>query len=53
VRVDFALEVGTSSESVTGQAEAPLLKTESGELSHNVTTERVDKRALASHAERH
>jgi hypothetical protein len=42
VRVDFALEVGTSTESVTVQAEAPLLKTESGELSHTVETNRLD-----------
>ena len=43
VRVDFALEVGTSTESVTVQAEAPLLKTESGELSHNFEYNRVDQ----------
>src|SRR5215469_299925 len=43
VRVDFALEVGTSTESVTVQAEAPLLKTESGELSHNFEYSRVDQ----------
>jgi len=36
VRVDFTLEVGAATESVTVQAEAPLLKTESGELSHNI-----------------
>jgi hypothetical protein len=36
VRVDFALEVGQISESVTVNADAPLLRTESGELSHNV-----------------
>ena len=42
VRVDFTLEVGTASESVTVQAEAPLLKTESGELSHTVDTSRTD-----------
>jgi Carboxypeptidase regulatory-like domain/TonB dependent receptor len=46
VRVDFALEVGTSTESVTVQAEAPLLKTESGELSHTVETSRVDNLPL-------
>jgi hypothetical protein len=43
VRVDAVLEVGSSSESVTVEADAPLLKTESGELSHNVTTEALDK----------
>ncbi len=42
VRVDFALEVGAATESVTVEAEAPLLKTESGELSHNVDYSRVD-----------
>src|ERR1700730_16807942 len=42
VRIDIALEVGSASESVTVHADAPLLKTESGELSHNVTTETID-----------
>jgi hypothetical protein len=42
VRVDFVLEVGAATESVTVQAEAPLLKTESGELSHTVDTDRLD-----------
>src|SRR5690242_18353639 len=42
VRVDFTLEVGTATESVTVQADAPLLKTESGELSHNIDYGRVD-----------
>ncbi|MDE3161291.1 MAG: carboxypeptidase regulatory-like domain-containing protein, partial [Acidobacteriota bacterium] len=42
VRVDFVLEVGSATESVTVEAEAPLLKTESGELSHNVDYNRVD-----------
>src|SRR5579883_3079709 len=41
-RVDFTLQVGAPTESVTITAEAPLLKTESGELSHNVTVDRVD-----------
>jgi hypothetical protein len=35
-RVDVALQVGNASETVTVTAEATLLKTESGELSHNV-----------------
>jgi hypothetical protein len=42
VRQDVALEVGANSETVTVNAEAPLLKTESGELSHNVTVEDAD-----------
>src|SRR6516165_8305716 len=40
VRVDFTLGVGAATESVTVQAEAPLLKTESGELSHTVEYDR-------------
>ncbi|HEY1240382.1 MAG TPA: TonB-dependent receptor [Bryobacteraceae bacterium] len=42
LRIDITLEVGAATESVTVQAEAALLKTESGELSHNVTTDTVD-----------
>ncbi len=41
-RVDVVLEIGTSNESVTVNAEAPLLKTESGDVSQNVTTAQVD-----------
>jgi len=37
-RVDVLLEVGSSTESVTVTEAAPLLKTESGELSHTVAT---------------
>jgi hypothetical protein len=36
IRIDIALEVGSSAESITVTEAAPLLKTESGELSHNV-----------------
>ncbi|MBV9507509.1 MAG: TonB-dependent receptor [Acidobacteriia bacterium] len=43
VRVDAALEVGSATEAITVQAEAPLLKTESGELSHNIDYNRVDE----------
>ena len=40
IRVDAELEVGSASESVTVNAEAaPLLKTESGELSNTIATE--------------
>ena len=42
LRIDITLEVGAATESVTVEAAAPLLKTESGELSHNVTTDTVD-----------
>lgn len=37
LREDVVLEVGSSAEAVTVTAEASLLKTESGELAHNVT----------------
>src|SRR3984893_3056378 len=36
VRIDVVLELGSSTESVTVTDATPLLKTESGELSHNV-----------------
>ena len=42
LRIDVRLEVGATSESVTVTEATPLLKTESGELSHNVTTDRLD-----------
>src|SRR5258706_15500974 len=41
LRVDVTLEVGSAAESVTVTEAAPLLKTESGELSHNMTTDKV------------
>jgi hypothetical protein len=43
LRIDVTMEVGTSTESVTITADAPLLKTESGDLSHNVPTDRLDE----------
>jgi hypothetical protein len=43
LRIDVALEVGAASESVTVQADASLLKTESGELSHTIPTARLDE----------
>jgi len=46
VRIDISLEVGSASESVTVTEATPLLKTESGELSHVVTTERMDNLPL-------
>lgn len=41
-RVDVILEIGASNESVTVTDIAPLLRTESGDVSHNVTTTQVD-----------
>src|ERR1700676_5360820 len=38
-RIDIALEVGAPTDSVTVSADAQLLKTETGDVSHNVTTE--------------
>src|SRR6516225_2689493 len=43
VRVDMALEVGAATESVTITESAPLLNTESGELSHNVDVRKMDE----------
>jgi hypothetical protein len=42
LRVDATLEVGSASESVTISAEAPMLKTEGGEISHNVSTDTLN-----------
>jgi hypothetical protein len=42
LRQDVALEVGSATEAVTVSAEVTLLKTESGELSHNVSTAQLD-----------
>ena len=41
VRVDIVLEVGAASETVTVTENASQLKTESGELSHNMETKRL------------
>ena len=41
-RIDTALEVGAATESVTVEAAAPLLKTEGGEVSHNIATQTLD-----------
>ena len=43
VRVDVALEVGSASESVTVNEAAPLLKTETGDLSHNISYKYLDE----------
>jgi hypothetical protein len=42
LRIDIALEVGAAGDSVTVEAASPLLKTESGEVSHNITSEQAD-----------
>jgi hypothetical protein len=46
LRQDIGLEVGSASEAVTVSAEVTLLKTENGDLSHNVTSERMDNLPL-------
>jgi hypothetical protein len=46
VRVDAVLEVGSSTDTVTVSAEAPLLKTESGEISHQVDFTLADQLPL-------
>ena len=46
LRIDVGLEIGNATESVTVSAAAPLLKTESGELSTNVPMERLDNLPL-------
>jgi Carboxypeptidase regulatory-like domain len=48
IRVDAALEVGNATESVTVNAEAHLLKTESGELSNTIATQTMDTLPLLS-----
>jgi hypothetical protein len=42
LRIDVPLEVGNIAETVTVNADAPLLRTESGDLSHNVTSQRLN-----------
>ncbi len=42
LRIDIALEVGNITDTVIVNADAPLLRTESGELSHNVAGERLN-----------
>ncbi len=47
-RVDVVLEVGSAAESVTVTEAAPLLKTESGELSHTVNVNTMDNLPVMS-----
>ncbi len=42
-RIDVALEVGAATESVTVEADASLLKTESADVSHNVTVQNLNE----------
>jgi len=42
LRIDITLDVGGTGESVTVESASPLLKTESGEVSHNLTTDQVN-----------
>jgi hypothetical protein len=42
VRIDVALEVGGAAEEVTVSADAPLLRTEGGDVSHTIQTDAVD-----------
>jgi hypothetical protein len=42
LRLDVVMEVGANTESVTVTESAPLLKTESGELSHNVASDTLN-----------
>ena len=49
IRIDIGLEVGNAAESVTVTEAAPLLKTESGELSHVVPIERMDNLRSEEH----
>jgi Carboxypeptidase regulatory-like domain len=42
LRIDISLEVGQATESVTVQADASQLKTESGDLAHNISVDSLD-----------
>jgi hypothetical protein len=46
VRTDVKLEVGQITETVTVEESTPLLKTETGELSHVISTDRADSLPL-------
>jgi hypothetical protein len=50
LRIDIALALGSPTETVTVSADAPLLKTESGELSHNIATDRLNDLPMLSGA---
>src|SRR5438046_2605267 len=42
LRIDVSLQVGATGDSVTVEAASPLLKTESGEVSHNISYDNVN-----------
>ena len=42
LRIDTVLEVGATTESVTVTADASLLRTETSDVSHNITVQRID-----------
>jgi len=46
IRIDAVLQVGASTDTVTVNAEAPLLKTESGEISYQVDFDAANQLAL-------
>lgn len=48
LRININLEVGAAGDEITVTADAPLLRTESGDLSHNVTTERLTELPILS-----
>ena len=48
LRIDVKLEVGVPTEIISVSADAPLLKTESGELSHNISTDKLDDLPILS-----
>ena len=43
LRIDIGLAVGSQTEEISITADAPLLKTESGELSHNIATAQLNE----------
>src|SRR5215471_3915948 len=43
LRIDISLEVGAATDEVTVSADAPLLRTESSDVSHNVASSRLDE----------
>ena len=48
LRIDIQLEVGGVEDVITVTADAPLLQTESAELSHNIPRERMDELPMLS-----